>query len=103
MVAKKLKSQHVIERLYKVESDMIVKMSVMRKEVKSTNAEETRKKIIMIFYLKSKTGKSDVECVQDVFGKMGASQRCDDIVDVVRLRERENGPIIRPIIVALRS
>ena len=40
---------------------MIVKKSVIRKEVKSTNEEETRKKIIMIFNLKNKTGKSDVD------------------------------------------
>ena len=37
----------------------------------------------MKFNLKNKTGKSDVECVKDVFGKMGAGQSCDDIVDVV--------------------
>ena len=37
-----------------------------------------KKKIIMIFNLKMKTGKSDVECVKDVFGKMGASQGCDE-------------------------
>ena len=82
---------------------MIVKKSVIRKEVKSTNEEETRKKRIMIFNLKNKTGKSDVECVKDVFGKMGAGQSCDDVVDVVRLRQKENGPIIRPIIVEFRS
>ena len=63
IVAKKMKSQNVFERLEKVESDVIVKKSVIRKEVKSTNEEETRKKIIMIFNLKNKTGKSDVECV----------------------------------------
>ena len=45
------------------ESDVIVKKSLIRKEVKSTNEEETRKKRIMIFNLKNKTGKSDVECV----------------------------------------
>ena len=39
----------------------------------------------MIFKLKNKTGKSDVERVKDVFGKMGAGQSCDDVVDVVRL------------------
>ena len=82
---------------------MIVKKSVIRKEVKSTNEEETRKKIIMIFNLKNKTGKSDGECVKDVFGKMGAGQSCGDVVDVVRLRQKENGPIIRPIIVEFRS
>ena len=38
---------------------MIVKKYVIRKEVKSTNEEETRKKI-MIFYLKNKTGQSYV-------------------------------------------
>ena len=26
---------------------------------------------------------------------MGACQSCDDVVDVVRLRQKENGPIIR--------
>ena len=98
-----MKSHNVFERLEKVESDMIVKKSVIRKEVKSTNEEETRKKIIMIFNLKNKTVKSDVECVQDVFGKMDAGQSCDDVVDVVRLRQMDNGPIIRPIIVEFRS
>ena len=42
------------------------------------------KKIIIIFNLKNKTGKADVECVKDVFGKMGAGQNCEDIVDVIR-------------------
>ena len=95
IVAKKMKSHNVFERLEKVESDMIVKKSVIRKEVKSTNEEESRKKIIMIFNLKNKTGKSDVECVKDVFGKKGAGQSCDDVVDIVRLRPKENGHIIR--------
>ena len=103
IVAKKMKSHNVFERLENVESDMIVKKSVIRTEVKSTNEEETRKKIIMIFILKNKTGKSDVEIVKDVFGKKGAGQSCDDVVDVVRLRQKENGPIIRPIIVDFRS
>ena len=56
-----MKSHNVFERLEKVESDMIVKKSVIRKEVKSTNEEETRKKRIMIFNLKNKIGKSDVD------------------------------------------
>ena len=30
-------------------------------------------------------------------------QSCDDVVDVVQLRQKENGPIIRPIIVEFRS
>ena len=55
-------------------------------------------KRIMIFNLKNKIGKSDVECVHDVFGKS-----CDDVVDVVRLTQKENGPIVRPIIVEFRS
>ena len=95
MVVKKLKIRRVIDRLEKLESDMIVKMSVIRKEVKSTNEEETRKKIIMIYNLKSKAGKSDVECVKDVFENMGANQSCDDIVDAVRIRQKGNVPIIR--------
>ena len=103
IVAKKMKSHNVFERLEKVESDMIVKKSVIRKEVKSINEEETRKKGIMIFNLKNKTGKSDVECVKDVFGKMGAGQSCDDVVEVVRLRQKENDPIIRPIFVEFKS
>ena len=44
-----MKSRNVIERIEKVESDMIVNKYVMRKEVKSTNEEETRKKISLIF------------------------------------------------------
>ena len=102
-VAKKMKSHNVFERLDQVESDIIVNKSVIRKEVRSTNEEETRKKRIMIFNLKNKTGRSDVECVKDVFGKMGAGQTCDHIVDVVRLKPKENGAIIRPIIVEFRS
>ena len=65
------------------------------------NEEQIRKKRIMIFNLKNKTGKSDVECVNDVFGKMGAGQSCDDVVDVVRLRQKENGPIIKPMKMAM--
>ena len=34
---------------------------------------------------------------------MGAGQRCDGVMDVVRLRQKVNGPIIRPIIVKFRS
>ena len=60
---------------------MIVNKSVIRKEVKSTNEQETRKKQIMIFNLKNKTGKADVDCVKDMFGQMGAGQG----------RERERG------------
>ena len=62
IVAKKMKSHDVFERLEKVESNMIVKKSVIRKDVKSTNEEKTRKKRIMIFNLKNKTGKSYVDC-----------------------------------------
>ena len=98
-----MKSHNVFERLEKVESDMIVKKSEIRKEVKTTYEEETRKKGIMIFNLKNKTGKSDVEWVKNVFGKMGAGESCDDVVDVVRLTQKENGPIIRLIIVEFRS
>ena len=83
-----MKSHNVFERLEKVESDMIVKKAVIKKEVKSTNEEETKKKIIMIYNLKSKTGKSNVVCVKHVFGNMGAGQSHDDVVDVVRLRQK---------------
>ena len=68
-VARQLKNQHIIERLEKVESGMIIKKSVIMTEVNSTNEEETRKNIIMIFNLKNKDGKSDVECLNDVFVK----------------------------------
>ena len=44
-----------------------------------------------------------MECVKDVFGKMGVGLSCDDIVDVVRLRQKKIFPIIRPIIVEFRS
>ena len=55
IVAKKIKSHNVFERFEKVESDMIVKKSVINKKVESANEEETRKKRIMIFNLKNKT------------------------------------------------
>ena len=97
-----MKSHYVFERLEKVESNMMVNKYMIRNEVKSTNEEETRKQNI-IFHLKNKTGISDGECVKDVFGKMGTRQSCDDVVDVVRLRQKENVPIIRPIIVEFRS
>ena len=44
-----------------------------------------------------------MECVNDMFGKMGAGQSCDDVEDVVRLRQKENGHIIGPIILEFRS
>ena len=44
IVAKKMKSHNVFEKLEKVGSDMIVNNFVIREEVKSTNEEETRKK-----------------------------------------------------------
>ena len=44
-----------------------------------------------------------MECVQDVFGKVCAGQSCDDVVDVVRLRQKGDGPNIRTIIVEFRS
>ena len=50
---------------------MLVNKIVIMIEVNNTNEEETRKKRIMIFNLKNKVGKSDVECVKDVFEKIG--------------------------------
>ena len=52
---------------------MIVKK--IRKGVKSTNEEETRNKEITIFNLKNQEGKSDVECVKDVFGATETKRR----------------------------
>ena len=52
-----MKSNNVIERLENVESDLIVNTSVIRKEVKSTNEEDTRKKRLMIFNLMNKVEK----------------------------------------------
>ena len=42
--ATQMKSHNIFERLEKVESDINVKKSVIKKEVKNTNEEETRKK-----------------------------------------------------------
>ena len=97
IVAKKMKSQNVFERLEKVESDVIVKKSVIRKEVKSTNEEETRKKNYDFQFEEQDRKIRCGMCLQ------GAGQSCDDVVDVVRLRQKENGPIIRSIIVEFRS
>ena len=100
IVAKKLKRDNVFDRLEKVESDMVVKTYVIRKEVKSINEEETINKRIMILNLNNKTGKSDVECVKEMFGKMGAGQSCDNI-DVVRLRQKENGHMKEVIVMSV--
>ena len=64
-----MKRHNVFERLEKVESDMIVKKYVIRKEVKGTNEEETMKKKNFDFQSEEKDRKIDVECVKDVFGK----------------------------------
>ena len=34
---------------------------------------------------------------------MGSGQSCDDVVDVVRLRQKEISPIISPIILEFKS
>ena len=57
IVAKKMKSHNVFERLEKVESDMIVKKSVIRKAVKSTNEEETRNNFFNNFQSEEQAGK----------------------------------------------
>ena len=44
-----------------------------------------------------------MECVKDIFQTMSARQSCEDLVDMVRLRQREDGPNIRPIIGEFRS
>ena len=67
IVAKKIKSHNVFEGLDKVESDLIVKTSVIMKDVKSTNEEKTRKKRIMIFNLKIKTRKIRCGVCKDGF------------------------------------
>ena len=79
----KLKSHHVIKRLEIVESGMIVKKCEIRNEEKCTTEKETRKRRIMIFNLKKKKIKSDVDCEKDVFETMGARQSCNEVVDVV--------------------
>ena len=47
--------------------------------------------------------KSDVEGLKDVLGKMGVRESCEHVVDVVRLRQREDGANIRPMILEFRS
>ena len=47
-MARQLKSQHVIERLRKVESGMLQTKSEFRKEVKSTHKEEQGKEELLI-------------------------------------------------------
>ena len=42
----------------------------------------------MIFNLKKKEGDTDVVCVNYVW-TMGVRKRCENMVDVVRLRQRE--------------
>ena len=56
-----------------------------------------------MFNLKEKRGKNDRYRVIEMIGDMGVRVREEDIVDVVRMRKKDEGGSIRPIIAEFRT
>ena len=80
-----------------------MKNSEIRKEVEESNYEARRKKRIIVFKLKEKNKKNDRDRVIEMIGVMGVRVREEEIVDVVRMRKKDEGGSIRPTIVEFRT
>ena len=102
-MAKRLTNEKTIEKLERVEEDVIMKKSEIRKEVEESNYETRRKKRMIVFNLKEKKEKNDRDRVIEMIGDMGVRVREEEIVDVVRMRKKDEGGSIRPIIVEFRT
>ena len=102
-IAKRLTNEKTIEKLERVEEGVIMKKSEIRKEVEESNYETRRKKRMIVFNLKEKKEKNDRDRVIEMIGDMGVRVREEEIVDVVRMRKKDEGGSIRPIIVEFRT
>ena len=58
---------------------------------------------MIVFNLKEKKEKNDRDRVIEMIGDMGVRVREEEIVDVVRMRKKDEGGPIRPIIVEFRT
>ena len=56
-----------------------------------------------MFNLKGKNEKNDREQVMEMIDHMGVRVREEEIVDVVRMRKKDEGGVIRPIILEFRT
>ena len=99
----KTTNEKTIEKLERVEEGVIMKKSEIRKEVEESNYETRRKKRMIVFNLKEKKEKNDRDRVIEMIGDMGVRVREEEIVDVVRMRKKDEGGSIRPIIVEFRT
>ena len=102
-IAKRLTNEKTIEKLERVEEGVIMKKSEIIEEVEENNYETRRKKIMIVFNLKEKREKNDRDRVIEMIGDMGVRVREEEIVDVVRMRKKNEGGSIRPIIVESRT
>ena len=102
-IAKRLTNEKTIDKLERVEEGMIMKKSEIRKEVEESNYETRRKKKMIVFNLKEKKEKNDRDRVIEMIGDMGVRVREEEIVDVVRMRKKDEGGPVRPIIVEFRT
>ena len=104
-IAKRLTNDKTIEKLERVEEGVIMKKNEIKKEVEKSNYETRRKKRMIVFNLKEKREKNDRERkrVIKMIGDMGVRVREEEIVDAVRMRKKDEGGPIRPIIVEFRT
>ena len=99
-IAKRLTNEDN-RKLERVEEGVIMKKSEIRKEVEESNYDTRRKKRMIVFNLKEKKEKNDRDRVIEMIG--GVRVREEEIVDVVRMRKKDEGGSIRPIIVEFRA
>ena len=102
-IAKRLTNEKTIEKLERVEEGVIMKKSEIRKEVEESNYETRRKKRMIVFNLKEKKENNDRDRVIEMICDMGVRVREEEIVDVVRMRKKDEGGSIRQIIVEFRT
>ena len=96
-IAKRLTNEKTIEKLERVEEGMIMMKCELRKEVDKSNYETRRMKRMIVFNLKEKNNRDKV------IEMMGVRMREEEIVDVVRMRKKDEEWSIRPIIVESRA
>ena len=102
-IAKRLTNEKTIEKLERMEEGVIMKKSEIRKEVEESNYETRRKKRMIVFNLKEKREKNGRDRVIEMIGDMGVRVREEEMVDVVRMRKKDEGESIRSIIVEFRT
>ena len=57
----------------------------------------------MVFNLKQNDVKNDKVVVMDMFERMGARIRSEDVSDIIRMRKKEGDETVKPVIVEFKS